>query len=139
MGNEVYSAVMAVGLGVLVGLVLSGSIAAAASALVTLGIWTLCTLVTGRTPGDLAVEVRFTGGPLPAPVARTARFVGGIGGYLLLGLLPGGWSVLAAVFAVASAVLAFTTTSGRGLPGLVSGQRVDDARTLVQQADQRSE
>ena len=90
--------------------------------------WLAVTLATGRTVGDLAVELRYRGGPVPEPLARPLRFAGGIGGYLLLGLLPGGWTFTQLLFAAASVVLVFTTDAARGLPGLVSGQRVTDAR-----------
>jgi hypothetical protein len=83
-------------------------------------------LTTGRTVGDAAVELRYRGGP-PQPLARPLRFVGGIGGYLLLSLLPGGWAALSWVFAAASLIVMLRTRRGRGLPGS-SGQDVVDAR-----------
>jgi len=95
---------------------------------VPIAAWAAVVLATGRTPGDLAVELRYRGGPLPAALARPLRFLGGIGGYLLLGLLPGPWSAVQFVFVAASLVLVFTTRRGRGLPGLVSGQQAADAR-----------
>jgi hypothetical protein len=91
-------------------------------------VWLVVVLATGRTIGDLAVQLRFTGGFLPIGLARSLRFVGGIGGYLLLLALPGAWGLAAAVFAVASLVLVLTTPDRRGLPGIVSGQRLVDAR-----------
>ena len=78
--------------------------------------------------GDAAVELRDRGGPVPQPLARPLRFVGGIGGYLLLSLLPGGWAALSWVFAAASLIVMLRTRRGRGLPGLLSGQDVVDAR-----------
>jgi hypothetical protein len=63
-----------------------------------------------------------------AGLARPLRFVAGIGGYLLLGLVPAPWTFVQFVFAAASVVLVFTTRDGRGLPGLLSGQRLVDAR-----------
>ncbi|MCP2638447.1 VanZ family protein [Microbacterium sp. HD4P20] len=91
-------------------------------------VWLIVVLVTGRTIGDIAVQLRFTGGPLPPALARPLRFAGGIGGYLVLLALPGAWGLVAAVFAVGSAVLVLTTPDRRGLPGLMSGQRLVDAR-----------
>jgi len=98
-----------------------------------LALWAFVVLATGRTPGDLAVELRYRGGRLPAAVSRPLRFLGGIGGYLLLDLVPEPWSALQFVFAAASVVLVFTTRNGRGLPGLLSGQRVVDARQPAEQ------
>lgn len=111
--------------------VVDGGIAQTATNLVPIVVWTAVTLVTGRTVGDLAVELRFRGGPLPTPVARTLRFLGGIGGYLLLSLLPGAGAAAALVFAAASVVAAFAIRRGRGLPGLLSGQDVADARAGI--------
>jgi hypothetical protein len=62
-------------------------------------------------------------------IAIALGAVAGDGGLrLLLDLLPEPWSLLQWVFAVASLVLVFTTDAGRGLPGLLSGQRLADAR-----------
>lgn len=108
--------------------VLDGAAGRFALTVTPIVIWAVVVLVTGRTPGDLAVELRYRGGPLPAPVARPLRFVAGIGGYLLLGLVPAPGTFVQFVFAAASVVLVFTTRDGRGLPGLLSGQRLVDAR-----------
>ncbi|PZU47006.1 MAG: hypothetical protein DI566_06760 [Microbacterium sp.] len=108
--------------------VLDGALAQTVGAVTPIAVWLAVTLATGRTVGDLAVELRYRGGPVPEPLARPLRFAGGIGGYLLLGLLPGGWTFTQLLFAAASVVLVFTTDAARGLPGLVSGQRVTDAR-----------
>ncbi|EIC07331.1 VanZ family protein [Microbacterium laevaniformans OR221] len=108
--------------------VLDGAAGRFALTVTPIVIWAVVVLVTGRTPGDLAVELRYRGGPLPAPVARPLRFVAGIGGYLLLDLVPAPGTFVQFVFAAASVVLVFTTRDGRGLPGLLSGQRLVDAR-----------
>ena len=108
--------------------VLDGTLAQAAANLVPIVIWGAMVLATGRTVGDAAVELRYRGGPVPEPLARPLRFLGGIGGYLLLSLLPGGWAALSGFFAVASLIATFATRRGRGLPGLLSGQDVVDAR-----------
>ncbi|WP_349425810.1 VanZ family protein [Microbacterium sp. LWS13-1.2] len=92
-----------------------------------IAVWLVVTLATGGTVGDHAVQLRFAGGPLPVGLARFLRFLGGIGGWLVLIALPGAWTFVATVFAGLSVVLVFTT-DGRGLPGIVSGQRVVDAR-----------
>ncbi|WP_431803507.1 VanZ family protein [Microbacterium sp. bgisy203] len=114
--------------------VVAGDAASVATAVVPLVVWAIATLATGRTPGDVTVELRYTGGPLPRPFARVLRFVGGIGGYLLLGLVPEGWQWLSFVFAVVSLILVFTTSRGRGLPGILSGQEVIDARERAPRA-----
>lgn len=108
--------------------VLDGTIAQLVGAVTPIAVWLVVTLATGRTVGDLAVELRYRGGPVPEPLARLLRFAGGVGGYLLLGLLPGGWSFTQLALAAASIVLVFTTDAARGLPGVVSGQRLTDAR-----------
>jgi hypothetical protein len=105
-----------------------GSAASVVGGVVPIVVWLVVTLATGRTIGDHAVEVQFAGGPLPVGLARTLRFVGGIGGWLVLNSLPGAWAFVAWVFAVLSVVLLLVTPDGRGLPGLASGQRVVDAR-----------
>jgi glycopeptide antibiotics resistance protein len=108
--------------------VLDGTAAAIAGALVRLVSWFALVMATGRTLGDVAVELRYVGGSHPEPVARVLRFVGGVGGWMLLRLLPSSWSAAAFAFALASVVLVFTTERGRGLPGIVAGRQLADAR-----------
>lgn len=105
-----------------------GSAARVVGSAVPILLWLVVTLVTGATVGDHAVQLRFTGGELPIGLARALRFAGGIGGYLVLGALPGAWGLVTAVFVVGSLLLVFGTGDRRGLPGLVSGQRLVDAR-----------
>ncbi|WP_106815783.1 VanZ family protein [Microbacterium timonense] len=109
-----------------------GSAAEVVGAAVPVVVWLVVTTASGATVGDHAVQLRFTGGQLPVGLARVLRFVGGIGGYLVLSVLPGAWAFVAAVFAAVSLVLVFTTGGHRGLPGLVSGQRLVDAREMEQ-------
>ncbi len=90
--------------------------------------WLVLILATGRSVGDLAVQLRYRGGRVPLPVARVLRWAGGVGGWLLLGALPGPWALLASAFALTSLVLVFATARGRGMPGILSGMRVEDAR-----------
>jgi hypothetical protein len=85
-------------------------------------------LWTGRTPGDMAVQLRYAGGPVPAFLARPLRFFGGIGTYGLLGLT--GWSGAATVFALLAFGAWVFTAQGRGLPGILSGQELVDHRRL---------
>lgn len=129
--------VVATGVSVLVQILLSitghealmddGRLASTVGGVLALVVWLVAVLTTGRTIGDLAVELRYVGGPLPQPLARLLRFLGGIGGYGVLTSIPGaawlGW-----LFAVVSVVLLVLTTGGRGLPGLLSGQQLVDAR-----------
>jgi hypothetical protein len=105
-----------------------GSAVSLLASTVPILVWLVVTLATGRTVGDHAVELRFTGGQLPVGLARALRFVGGIGGWLVLSALPGAWGFVAVLFAALSVLLVFATADGRGLPGFVSGQRVVDAR-----------
>lgn len=109
-----------------------GSAARIVGAAVPIVVWLVVVLATGRTIGDLAVQLRFTGGPLPVGLARSLRFAGGIGGYLVLLALPGAWGFVAGAFAVGSVVLVLTTPDRRGLPGIVSGQRLIDARARTE-------
>lgn len=94
-------------------------------------IWLVVVLVTGRSVGDLAVQLRYTGGPLPEPLARVGRYLGGAGGFLLLAALPAPWNALQLLFAGTAIVLLFTTRAGRGLPGVLSGRQLTDAREPV--------
>ncbi|MEV4686779.1 VanZ family protein [Microbacterium sp. LWH3-1.2] len=105
-----------------------GSAARLIGSAVPIIVWLVATLATGGTIGDHTVQLRFTGGPLPVGLARFLRFIGGIGGYLVLNALPGAWTFVATVFAAVSIVLVLTTDGRRGLPGLASGQRLADAR-----------
>ena len=105
-----------------------GSAASVVGSAAPVLVWFVVVMATGRTVGDFAVQLRFTGGPLPPGLARFLRFAGGIGGYLVLLALPGAWGLVAGVFAVASVTLVLATPDRRGLPGLVSGQRLVDAR-----------
>jgi glycopeptide antibiotics resistance protein len=108
--------------------VVDGSLGAFASTAAPIAVWLVVVLATGRSVGDLAVELRYRGGPLPEPAARVLRFAGGVGGYQLLALLPEPWSILSFAFALLAVVLVFTTARGRGLPGILSGRQLTDAR-----------
>ncbi len=91
------------------------------------GLWLVIVLATGRTIGDLAVQLRYAGGPLPVVLARVLRWLGGYAGLLAFGLVPWfGWISVPLMFL--SVILLVTTRRGRGLPGLISGQELVDAR-----------
>lgn len=107
---------------------------AAASTFASIGgiaVWLVVVLTTGRTVGDLAVRLRYEGGGLPEGLARLLRFAGGIGGFLVLFALPGAWDFAGWLYALISVILVFSTRTGRGLPGLVSGRYVADARDPI--------
>ncbi|MDQ1129896.1 VanZ family protein [Microbacterium sp. SORGH_AS_0888] len=109
------------------GVVIDGALSSTIAATLTAGLWLVVTLATGRTIGDLATQLRYASA-MPAWLARPLRFLGGIGGWMLLGALPAPWSALAGVYAVVAIVLLFTTAGGRGIPGLVTASRLVDAR-----------
>lgn len=106
--------------------VLAGDMARRIASWGTVGLTALLVLITGRTLGDYAVEIRFGD---PGVAQRLTRFLGGIGGYLLLQLLPGG-QLVSAVFAVLALVWVWRADHS-GLPGL-GGHRVRDARPVQQ-------
>ncbi|MET0812665.1 MAG: VanZ family protein [Microbacterium sp.] len=106
----------------------SGEPANTIAAVAAPAVWLVVIAATGRSIGDLAVQLRYDGGPLPAWLARPLRWVGGISGAALLSLLPDPWSLAAPVFVLVSGILVFTTSRGRGIPGLLSGMQLRDAR-----------
>jgi Glycopeptide antibiotics resistance protein len=81
----------------------------------------------GRTLGEAAVALQPVAVKLPTPWARLVKFLGGVGGYLILtnAAVP-----LAGVVFVAASVMLLVTTGGhRGLSHLLAGMelRVQDA------------
>lgn len=87
-------------------------------------------LCTGRTIGDFIVNVRYEAASAPWLLARSLRFLGGIGGYLLLTapqLEVAGLGWLAPGYALTLAIWALATRDRSGLAGRLSGQRVVDA------------
>lgn len=109
--------------------VLSGDLAGQVGDWGTLGLTVALVLVTGRTVGDYAVEIRFGE---PGILQRLIRFFGGVGGFLVLQLLPHGVP-LSAVFAVICLVWMWRGDHS-GLPGL-GGHRVRDARSVHRDSD----
>lgn len=107
-----------------------GVLATRIGAIATFLVWLALTLWTGRTVGDIAAGLRYVGGTQPELLARLLRYVGGIGGFILLASLPDGWSSSANLFFVVSVVMVFVTASGRGLPGILSSRNVVDARMV---------
>jgi len=108
--------------------VVDGTLADLIGTSVASGAWLLLILVGGRSVGDLAVQLRYAGSPLPQPVARLLRWLGGIGGISALPLLGGLFGALSSLLVLVACIMLFTTRSGRGLPGLLSGQHLTDAR-----------
>lgn len=85
---------------------------------VPLVVFGLVAVATGRTPGDMAVQLTWRGGVKPLPLRGLLRCAGGIGGWQALVAFAPGWDGL---FLVA-VVIALIATPGRGgLGGLVSG------------------
>lgn len=103
---------------------LDASAAGAAAAIVPLVLFGLVAIVSGRTIGDMAVMVRWRGGA-PGVLRSLLRYLGGIGGWQLLGFLAPGWDW---PFALASVLLVLVARRRGGLPGLVSGARPVDQR-----------
>lgn len=87
-------------------------------------------LITGRTPGDLAVLIRWDGGVRPRMVARLLRYLGGVGGWQLLLAWFGPFD---AVFVLVSVIVLIVTRGRGGLPGVVSRMQPVDARVHISQ------
>lgn len=107
-----------------------GALASTVGVIATFVVWTVVTLRSGRTVGDLVVGIRYVGGARPEWFARILRFLGGIGGYMILANLPVVGAGASSTFLVVSVVATLATDGGRGLPGLLSGRRVADAREV---------
>lgn len=105
-----------------------GRAAGVVGSVAPIAVWLIVVLATGRTVGDLVMRLRFEGSGLPLALARALRFIGGIGTYLVLFALPGAWDFVGWLFVLGSTILVFATSDRRGLPGLLSGQRLVDAR-----------
>lgn len=92
-------------------------------------LWLIVILVSGQSIGDIAVQLRYAGGPVPVPFARLMRWIGGVAGLSALGLLGGVFDALSGALLFAACVMLFFTRAGRGLPGVLSGQSLTDARS----------
>ncbi|MBW1640467.1 VanZ family protein [Microbacterium resistens] len=91
-------------------------------------VWLIWILVTGQSPGDAAVQLRYRGGPLPAALARVLRWAAGVGGISALALVGAAGEAWVWPLMALAVVLALFTRGGRGLPWLVSRQELTDAR-----------
>lgn len=91
-----------------------------ASWLAPLLITAIISLATGRTIGDYAVLIKWDGGFGPRLLTAMLRYLGGVGGYLIL---VGVYPPAANLFIVVA--LGFLVVARRrgGLPGLLSGTR----------------
>ena len=98
------------------------------STLVAGSVWLALILATGRSVGDLAVQVRYTGSTMPQVAARLLRWLGGIAGITVIGLAGTVGPVVSSLLFVTACVSFFFTRNGRGLPGVLSGQELQDAR-----------
>ncbi|MDR1185935.1 MAG: VanZ family protein [Bifidobacteriaceae bacterium] len=87
-----------------------------------------CVLVWGRTLGDLATRLRWEPARPAWAWRRAMRFLGGIGGFQLLGLATGNWAYLQALFVLVALVAAKGAGRARGLPGLLGHQTLVDSR-----------
>lgn len=91
-------------------------------------VWLVFTLATGQSIGDFAVQLRYTGSRLPETVARLLRWAGGVAALSALGMLPPPFEFLSRLLLFVACVMFLFTRHGRGLPGILSGQRLADAR-----------
>ncbi|KRC53287.1 MULTISPECIES: VanZ family protein [unclassified Nocardioides] len=98
----------------------------------------LAVLLAGRTVGEWVVAVRAVAGRVPAPVARVVKLLTGIGPFLALAAIPGGWTVpVLGAFALVSAVAVLRSRSRRGLSHALAGMELElvvpaSARTPVE-------
>jgi len=95
---------------------------------VPLVVFGLIAVTTGRTPGDMAVQLSWADGVRPLPLRGLLRFAGGIGGWQALAAFAPGWDAL---FLVAVVIAVIATPRRGGLPGLLSGARPVDARAAA--------
>lgn len=91
-------------------------------------LWLAVTLITGQSVGDAAVQLRYAGARLPAFVARVLRWLGGVAALSAIGLAGGVFDGLSGLLLFVACVMFFFTRRGRGLPGILSGQQLVDAR-----------
>ncbi|MFE6736092.1 VanZ family protein [Microbacterium sp. NPDC057650] len=113
--------------------VVSGFIGTAAAVV----LWLFVILVTGQSIGDFAVQLRYSGSRMPQPLPRLLRWLGGIAGLSAIGLLGGFFDTVSWLLTVVAVVMLFFTRNGRGLPGILSGQQLQDAREPRQEASAR--
>lgn len=98
--------------------------------------WLIVILVSGQSIGDLAVRLRYAGGPMPVFVARLLRWAGGVAALSALSMAGGAFGTLSSALILLACVMFFFTQNGRGLPGVLSRQRLVDARVDRRKAAQ---
>ena len=94
-------------------------------------LWAVVTFATGQSPGDRLARVRYVDARVPQSIARLLRLAGGVVGWCAVGFVPIVGPVLATLFACAAVVLVFVTPDARGLPGLLSTQRLAEVSSVV--------
>ena len=72
--------------------------------------------------------LRYRGGSLSPLLTRPLRMLGGIVSFTVLDTLPDPWSLAGVIFLLVAVITFFATRAGRGLPGLLTGQTLVDAR-----------
>lgn len=85
-------------------------------------------VVTGRTIGQAAVQLRYVGSPYPRVVAGLLVYAGGIGGYQVISAIPAISQWATPLFATVAIVMVLATRGARGLPGVLSRSRLVDSR-----------
>lgn len=86
----------------------------------------LSVLLAGRTIGEWVVSVRAVAGRVPAPVARVVKLLTGVGPFLVLAAVPGGWTVpLLLAFAIVTGVAVLRSRSRRGLSHALAGMELE--------------
>lgn len=112
-----------------------GGPADALATIIPSGVWLIVTLASGASIGDLAVQLRYAGGTQPEALARSLRWVGGIAGISTIWLIPVFGPITAFGLVVIAIITVFTTKNGRGLPGLLTGRELTDARAAAATAE----
>lgn len=102
----------------------------AAAFVLAFGAQLIVVLATGNTIGEKIVLLRSEQGHAPVVVARSIRFLLGIGGYILLTTFEFPFSTLLLwALVVTNIVMVFTTRAHRGLACAAAGLVLVDART----------
>ena len=106
-----------------------GDIVTVVSTGATSALWLIVILATGSSIGDLTVRLSYAGSPLPTVVARFLRWLGGIAGITVIGLLGVPGSFAESILILVAIIAALVTSKARGLPGLLSRQHLVDSRS----------
>lgn len=90
-------------------------------------VWIIVILASGRSIGDLSVQLRYRSA-LPTFVARPLRIITGVVGWNLLSLIPGVGGLASLAFGIVAVIMIFATKDGRGLPGVAMRAVLVDSR-----------